>query len=266
LEKFGGLLYMDQFLNCGICAEGYSSVRIPMILQCGHTFCSVCVERINSCHSTLKCPIDRQVDYRGLSEIRPNIILSQLVDYHSTSPIPKCKLHPNKISKFLCFDCNSQFCSRCIHSHIFHKWIEFFPDDKIFQYFNSRKAYLESTKKIFEDKFQIWAQSKRELVEKQGRIIEEVKARYREKKESLRIEENLVIKKIEENSEKSKGVIDDGMRIMKDSIWKILDLLNIQLQGGQEALIYETECQKIQNILQWIDSPGAERADLFSLI
>lgn len=257
---------MDQFLNCGICAEGYSNARIPMVLQCGHTFCSICVERIRAAHSTLKCPIDRQLDYRQLSDIRPNIILSQLVDYHSTSLVSRCKLHANKISKFLCFDCNSHFCSRCLHSHIFHKWIEFFQPDKIFQYFNSRKAYLESTKKIFEDNFQIWAQNKREVVEKQGKIIEEVKARYREKKESLSIEENLVIKKIEENSEKSKEVIEDGMKIMKDSIWKILDLLNIQMQGVQEALIYENECEKIQNILQWIENPEVQRPDLFSLI
>ena len=38
--------------------------------------------------------------------------------------------------------------------------------EKIFQYFYSKKSYLEETKKKFEDKFHVWAKSENEIVEK----------------------------------------------------------------------------------------------------
>lgn len=254
---------MDQFLNCGICLESYSKARVPLVLQCGHTFCSTCLTRIKSCQSSLKCPIDRQIDYRLLSEIRPNIILSQLVDYHFANISSKCPIHSNKTSKFLCFDCNSQYCSRCIHIHIFHNWTEFFGSEKIFQYYCSRKAYLEEAKKQFEEKFHAWTQTEREIAERKRKMVEEVKEKYREKRESLKNEEKIVVQHIEEDAEKNKEIVEGGMRVLKESIWKIIDLLNMQMQGVQEALVYESECQKIQAVKLWVESPEVEGCELF---
>lgn len=122
---------------------------------------------------------------------------------------------------------------------------------------------MEEAKRQFEEKFHIWTQTEKEITEKKGKMIEEVRDKYREKRENLQNEENVVIKHIEEDAGKNMEMIEGGLKILKESIWRIIDLLNVQMQGVQEALAYEGECQKIQAIKQWVESPEVEGCELF---
>jgi len=37
---------LGALLECGVCFESFTNVRIPIVLNCGHTFCDVCVRQL----------------------------------------------------------------------------------------------------------------------------------------------------------------------------------------------------------------------------
>ena len=54
-------------MDCGICAYPYDRVlRIPRILQCGHTFCQTCLLELRRQRGdglfSVQCPYDRKVE------------------------------------------------------------------------------------------------------------------------------------------------------------------------------------------------------------
>lgn len=71
--KFPFLNPLDSALRCDICKDFYSS---PVITNCSHTFCSVCVRR--ALHAEQICPICRtpEQEYR----LRKNPAVQELVD------------------------------------------------------------------------------------------------------------------------------------------------------------------------------------------
>lgn len=71
--KFPFLNPLDSALRCDICKDFYSS---PVITNCSHTFCSVCIRR--ALHAEQICPICRtpEQEYR----LRKNPAVQELVD------------------------------------------------------------------------------------------------------------------------------------------------------------------------------------------
>ena len=146
---------MDQCLTCGICFELFSDSRIPLILVCGHTFCSACLSSIITQRGKIICPCDRSSDSRSLQNINKNISLINLVDYfHNKNKRPKCKFHISKSIQFICTNCKEEFCSRCLISHNFHRWIDIKNYNDVQEYINNKileiNNYQEEIKKILE--------------------------------------------------------------------------------------------------------------------
>lgn len=71
--KFPLLNPLDSALRCDICKDFYNS---PVITNCSHTFCSVCIRR--ALHAEQICPICRtaEQEYR----LRKNSAVQELVD------------------------------------------------------------------------------------------------------------------------------------------------------------------------------------------
>lgn len=118
---------MDDCLACPVCFESYNSAsNTPLILTCGHTVCTKC---INSIYNTtqLICPLDRVLDTRKPEQLPKNIALIHVIDHQSVkNPSHPCQSHPQKKVKFFCINpCKALFCSDCIGFHQFHTFSDF---------------------------------------------------------------------------------------------------------------------------------------------
>ena len=51
---------IKHFFDCSICFEEYSMSRYPCTLQCGHTLCQPCIQKLMSKANTITCPLDKK--------------------------------------------------------------------------------------------------------------------------------------------------------------------------------------------------------------
>ena len=52
---------MEEFIECQICSERYNAtIKMPKILNCGHTFCKECLTKSLKYSKDLSCSICRQ--------------------------------------------------------------------------------------------------------------------------------------------------------------------------------------------------------------
>ena len=70
-------------MDCAICMEKYDArVRRPMIIECGHTFCNICLEKILQKNS--KCPFDSIIIKKPLGQISINYALEEMIENMQT--------------------------------------------------------------------------------------------------------------------------------------------------------------------------------------
>lgn len=243
---------MDQFLNCEICAEAYSKDRVPLVLQCGHTFCSFCISSIKSIRAVLRCPIDRICDPRPISEIKRNIVVSELVDYHIKEQENLCSLHESKHVKFICFDCQILFCTRCVNLHIFHKWAQF--GNNFSQLVTQKKQILAEGKRKIEEKYEFLFNLQNLTLQKQQKMIQEVKEKFLVRKSQLRSEKDLWIDKILRDCNDEIGIYQNLCRVINECRAKINEMLEISAGTAEEIIIFESECNQIEETLKWIEA------------
>lgn len=76
-SRLEGLKDIDETLRCHICKEFFTA---PMITGCGHTFCSLCIQRYLT-NTSQRCPTcmqEQQVSY-----LRKNVTVETLVEHFS---------------------------------------------------------------------------------------------------------------------------------------------------------------------------------------
>ncbi|XP_021366421.1 tripartite motif-containing protein 2-like isoform X1 [Mizuhopecten yessoensis] len=115
--------FNDSFLTCGTCLCVYDHLECsPKLLQCSHTVCKSCLQRIVEAQLTdtgyFRCPICREhigIPRGGVASFPPSFIVNQLLDLMSQQRrdvIPKCSTHPQQELLF-CETCDSVFCTQC---------------------------------------------------------------------------------------------------------------------------------------------------------
>lgn len=68
--------------SCKICFEPYSKCyRCPVSLNCGHTFCLVCIRKLGMNKSTIQCGICRKNTYANYKRLGKNIVLTELLEW-----------------------------------------------------------------------------------------------------------------------------------------------------------------------------------------
>jgi E3 ubiquitin-protein ligase RAD18 len=76
---------LESALRCHICKEIFTS---PVITQCCHTFCSLCIRRLLNSNS--KCPDCRQETQT--SSLRKNAVVEEIVEHYTKARAPLMEL------------------------------------------------------------------------------------------------------------------------------------------------------------------------------
>lgn len=110
-----------ETLTCPICFHEFNtSIQIPLVLHCGHTFCQPCIKSSDRKMGALQCPLCRGLDFREVSIMKKNQIIYQYLTPINKLPTVPCPVHPNFESTFFCVTENSTFCQKCVTSHKYH--------------------------------------------------------------------------------------------------------------------------------------------------
>ena len=99
---------MDNFLSCTLCMNKFDTQsHLPLILQCGHTFCSTCISNIiehfkrEQSFPFLPCPLDNSIgsQHLDISFIPVNKVIIDMIDFSGQS-LSSLNLKDNTINTF----------------------------------------------------------------------------------------------------------------------------------------------------------------------
>ena len=114
-----------QSIVCPQCCSKFTSiVHVPLLLLCGHTFCSSCIDRaLNRDPPYLKCgvclictPIDPQTGLEDLTKNKPILDLLECKEFSSvmaSSKIDMCAECEKEPAVLYCSECMASYCEYC---------------------------------------------------------------------------------------------------------------------------------------------------------
>ncbi len=103
-------------LNCPICYSPYGlEENQPISINCGHTICSICFDRVS------KCPFCKVRFHKRIQKHQKSIFISELIA--NSSKINTCKEH-SEVCQGFCFQDKTFVCFDCVmKNHQGHKII-----------------------------------------------------------------------------------------------------------------------------------------------
>lgn len=109
-----------DLLECPVCNEPYDEEdRIPLLLPCQHTFCTVCLHKIHK-HDKINCPTCRgvlQIKETGIKELPKDNTRRRLMELLKPEK-PKCdQCEEGLAAVSYCKTCNESMCRECISHH-----------------------------------------------------------------------------------------------------------------------------------------------------
>lgn len=71
---------VDDHLECKVCYEAFNhNDKKPMALQCGHTFCRTCTDKLHS-NGSIKCPLDNKAMRTTLDAVPVNYAVLGMIE------------------------------------------------------------------------------------------------------------------------------------------------------------------------------------------
>ena len=110
---------MREVLECPICLETYSSEQLrPKLLQCGHTVCRQCLERLlASTINGVRCPFCSKVSrMSNIAQLADNLTVLKLLDCTSScgaAAALMCRSCGSRLPHQYCHDCSTVLCDPC---------------------------------------------------------------------------------------------------------------------------------------------------------
>ena len=113
--------------NCQLCGNPFTNlgIRIPLLLLCGHSYCSNCIEKACESHlypAAVKCgickiitPLDQQTpDSLPQNETILDLISSkEYISISSEKNLETCAECERKVARRYCSDCSASYCESC---------------------------------------------------------------------------------------------------------------------------------------------------------
>lgn len=135
-----------EILSCPICyGEFDQAEKVPRIIpECGHTFCSTCLETLLKTQGSLRCPLDKKsfsAHQKGIEAFPINFILNQVLEGKQNHGI--CKDHHEEM-RLVCMTCKCKACDECAYDG-HHKGHEIRPIKKFKTDIDTKRNQLEKT-------------------------------------------------------------------------------------------------------------------------
>ena len=114
-------------MECPSCYEYFDAdSRVPRNLQCGHTFCEVCLVKIEQQRLTF-CPLCKtglQKPFKAKKLPKNYLALEYASKHHEmTKNSNFCPIHPKELMRHFCITCVSLICMECIVDHSGHEFV-----------------------------------------------------------------------------------------------------------------------------------------------
>ena len=211
-----GKIEEDDIYKCPNCHIFYSSEEehLPLTLPCGHIICKKClIEISNQSNQLITCPIDTKIFTQDVSSLNVCKPFLQIPEKKNKIKQFICAIHKDKRIKYICEYDNETFCSKCLinHSKSPHKILNFEP--------NKERINNEI-----------------EIVYNQ---LNSLKNEYSLKNKKLDEFQNILKRKLQEESMKLKGeiqkIVNNFLEIQKLYEEKILNLFNYECDKIEES-------------------------------
>lgn len=108
---------------CQLCGIGFSTIRVPLLLLCGHSYCEQCIQRATEKYpSALKCgvcSIETPLGQQNTDALPRNESILDLVTSREFSKIiteknvDKCAECIHHQASVFCSECSATYCSNC---------------------------------------------------------------------------------------------------------------------------------------------------------
>ena len=121
LSNFKNVLQQETAC-CDVCYLKFDAeTKVPRMLQCGHTFCEECLQRVLlNGHNRTFCPVcQRPILCTRVNEIPVNYALKQLIETIDSKmkqverSFNACQKHGFP-KQFICTNCESEICGNCV--------------------------------------------------------------------------------------------------------------------------------------------------------
>jgi ATP-dependent protease Clp ATPase subunit len=117
-----------------------------------------------------------------------------------------------------------------------------------------KKQILAEGKRKIEEKYEFLFNLQNLTLQKQQKMIQEVKENFLVRKSQLRSEKDLWIDKILRDCNDEIGIYQNLCRVINECRAKINEMLEISAGTAEEIIIFESECNQIEETLKWIEA------------
>lgn len=145
-----------ELFLCKHCSESFHpTLRKPLILKCGHTFCENCLKTLFDSEKII-CPLDAKASYfDDFQQISTNFLIleaSEEAQKQKFAPEKTCQLHKTQIIRFFCQTHKSLLCQECLILHHLGPNHEIIPSENIVLIEPLKKSIEKILKNVKEDK------------------------------------------------------------------------------------------------------------------
>ena len=114
-------------MECPSCYEYFDGeTRVPRNLNCGHTFCEMCLVKIEQQRLTF-CPLCKtnlQKPFKAKKLPKNYLALEYASKHHEMMKNSNfCQVHPKELMRHFCITCVSLICMECIVDHSGHEFV-----------------------------------------------------------------------------------------------------------------------------------------------
>ena len=160
---------------CGICDGEYDEeTKKPLVLRCGHSFCSECLGHMAENRRILHCPVCRKTT--GFSTVTKIPVCYQLLPHESSGLATLCKEHKSQVL-FWCNSCNEKLCRKCLsQKHRDCKWCLFEEQlEAMRKQYSSASSTLKDTFNAHRNKLKTAACQNKALLDFTSHLIDALK-------------------------------------------------------------------------------------------